>query len=147
MEQILTAICGELNNWFYSPTERGCVGYFTISNGMLPLTDRIRVKEGQCVRIKGSTFNEGIHVYPVYDLQDETFYGAVTPLDIPPEVMRVAVALQESEAESGFASTSPYTSESFGGYSYTRATDSSGVPLDALRLAVNQRLEKWRKMP
>lgn len=144
MEQILTQICGELNNWFTDRNASAAYGTYEIKNGTLPLD---HITEGQCVRIVGSIFNDGVHMYPFYDLQDETFAGAVMPMRIPPEVMQIAAEVRRIEAEGGNTSVSPYTSESFGGYSYTRATDSNGVPLSDIRLIVNQRLEKWRKMP
>lgn len=144
MEQILTQICGELNNWFTDRNAGAAYGTYEIKNGTLPLD---HITEGQCVRIVGSIFNDGVHMYPFYDLQDETFTGAVMPMRIPPEVMQIAAEVQRIEAEGGNTSVSPYTSESFGGYSYTRATDSNGVPLSDMSLLVNQRLEKWRKMP
>jgi len=145
MERILTQICGELNNWFTDRNASAAYGTYEIKNGTLPLD---HITEGQCVRIVGSIFNDGVHMYPFYDLQDETFTGAVMPMRIPPEVMQIAAEVQRIEAEGGFANAvTLYISESFGGYSRTCATDGNGVPLSFIKLLVNQRLEKWRKMP
>lgn len=143
MEQILTQICGEIHNYF-EDRANGKVGEFTISGGALPLSF---VKEGQCVRIAGSAFNDGVHMYPFYDLQDETFVGSVWALRIPPELMSIAAEIQGSMDEEALGGgLSPYISESFGGYTYTRATDKNGVPAD-WRTLYARKLDKWRKMP
>lgn len=143
MEQVLTQICGEIHNFFEDRANKQ-FGEFTISGGTLPLSI---VKEGQCVWIRGSAFNDGIHMYPFYDLQDETFTGTVQALRIPPELMRIAAEIEQGLSEaSGGNGLSPYISESFGGYSYTKATDKNGVPLGWQTLYAD-RLNKWRKLP
>ena len=144
MEQILTQICGELNNWFDDHGRHAVRGTFAIKGGTLLLDN---IAEGQCVRIVSSKFNDGVHMFPFYDLQDETFTGSIIPMRIPTEVMTVAAEIQRSaEDDATGGGLSPYTSESFGGYSYTRATDSNGVPAD-WRTLYARKLDRWRKLP
>lgn len=77
------------------------------------------------------------------DLTDEVFDGEVWALAVPKAVIDIAT---EIEAWRKANPDSAYTSESFGGYSYTTATASDGMPArwqDAFR----RRLNRWRKLP
>ena len=122
---ILTEICAELRNYFEVPDGRH-FGKFEISGGSIAPLDFLQ--DGQYFRIIGSVFNDGVHQYPVPDLTDEVFYGAVWAMAVPPSVIDLATEIEEyNKSDAGKAS--PYTSESFGGYSYTKATDSSGAPI------------------
>ena len=138
---MLTEICAELRNWFVVPNGVHIQTY-TISGGSIAPLDFLQ--EGQYFRIIGSVFNDGVHKYPDEKLTDETFNGAVWAMAVP----RVVVDLSEeikayNDSEAGKAS--PYTSESFGGYSYTKATDANGAPI-GWQKAFASRLNKWRKL-
>jgi hypothetical protein len=147
MERILTHICEELNNWF---THDYIAGDFTITDGTIALPD---LKEGQYFRINGSALNDGVYRYPAYGLQDETFRGFIGVMYIPPVVLDVAAELESAEsaaAESGAGVLSPFSSESFNGYSYTRGTNKDGTPMTAMDAAWANALRKlrpWRKLP
>ena len=138
---MLTEICAEIRNYFEVPNCRH-FGTFTISGGSIAPLDFLQ--EGQYFRIIGSVFNDGVHKYPDEKLTDETFNGAVWAMAVP----RVVVDLSEeikayNDSEAGKAS--PYTSESFGGYAYTKATDANGAPI-GWQKAFASRLNKWRKL-
>ena len=140
---MLTELCQELNNWFdYGDRHYGT---FTIENGVIePLTF---LKDGQYYRIIGSTFNDGVHEYPADDngLKDETFTGAIWAMAVPQTVLALASeidAFNGSEA----AKITPYTSESFGGYSYSKATDSATGGAITWQRAFAAKLNKWRKL-
>ena len=138
---MLTEICAELRNYFEVPNGRH-FGKFTISGGSIAPLDFLQ--DGQYIRIVGSVFNDGVHQYPVPDLTDEVFHGAVWAMAVPPSVIDLATEIEEyNKSDAGKAS--PYTSESFGGYSYTKATDSSGAPI-GWQKAFSRRLNQWRKL-
>lgn len=138
---MLTELCAEIRNYFLLP-DGVHTGTFTISGGKLAPLDFLR--EGQCFRIVGSTFNDGVHRYPAADLTDESFVGAVWAMAVPPAVIALAGEIKAyTESDSGKASA--FTSESFGGYSYTKATDASGSPL-SWEKAFAKRLNKYRRM-
>jgi hypothetical protein len=63
---------------------------------------------------------------------------------LPPAVIALAAEIKAYN-ESDAGKPSPFTSESFGGYSYTKATDASGAPI-GLQKAFASRLNKWRKL-
>lgn len=135
----LTNLCAELRNYF--ETEKR-FGTFTISGGSISPSDFLQ--DGQYFRIVGSVFNDGVHRHPAHDLTDETFDGAVWAMAIPPAVVELLQKIQEFEAATANAPTA-YTSESFGGYSYTKATDANGLPVGWKSVFKNE-LNRWRKL-
>ena len=138
---MLTEICAELRNWFVVPNGVHIQTY-TISGGSIAPLDFLQ--DGQYFRIIGSVFNDGVHQYPVPDLTDEVFYGAVWAMAVPPAVIDLSTEIDEyNKSDAGKAST--FTRESFCGYSYTKANDSSGAPI-GWQKAFASRLNQWRKL-
>lgn len=138
---MLTELCAHLRNYFEVSNGRH-FGTFTISGGSIAPLDFLQ--DGQYFRIVGSVFNDGVHKYGEANLTDEKFNGAVWAMAVP----RVVVDLSEeikayNDSDDGKAS--PFTAESFGGYSYTKATDASGAPI-GWQKAFASRLNKWRKL-
>ena len=135
----LTNLCAELRNYF--ETEKR-FGTFTISGGSISPSDFLQ--DGQYFRIVGSVFNDGVYRYPAHDLADETFKGAVWAMKVPPAVVELLQKIQEFEAATANAPTA-YISESFGGYSYTKATDKNGLPVGWKTVFKNE-LKRWGKL-
>ena len=141
MDTCLTEICAELRNYFEVPNGRH-FGKFEINGGTVAPLDFLQ--EGQYFRIVGSVFNDGVYQYPPTSLTDEEFDGAVWAMALPPSVVALAAEIKAyNNSDAGKAS--PYTSESFGGYSYTKATDESGAPI-GWQKAFASRLNRWRKL-
>jgi hypothetical protein len=141
---MLTELCAEVRNYFLGadPMRNIHQGTYTISGGAIAPLDFLT--EGQYFRIVGSTFNDGVHQYPASDLTDESFAGAVWAMAVPPAVIGLAVEIEKYKAETE-KKLSGYSSESFGGYSYTKFTDSHGAPL-SWEKAFAGRLNKYRRM-
>ena len=138
LEQVLMNI----RNWF--PVKGGIhSGTFTIKDGGITLPFLV---DGQYFRICGSVFNDGLHKYPATDLVDEEFSGAIWELAIPPAVIELADEISKWQTKNGEASTSPYQSESFGGYSYSKATDASTGGAVTWQSAFRKQLNVWRKI-
>ena len=138
---MLTELCAELRNYFEVPNGRH-FGKFTISGGSIAPLDFLQ--EGQYFRIGGSVFNDGVYQYPATSLTDEVFEGAVWAMAVPPTQIALSAEI-EAYNDSDAGKASPYTSESFGGYSYTKATDANGAPI-GWQKAFASRLNKWRKL-
>lgn len=138
---MLTELCAEIRNYFLMPNGIH-TGTFSISGGELAPSDFL--KEGQYFRIVGSTFNDGVHQYPAVGLVDESFAGAVWAMAIPPAVIALSDEIKVF-CESDAAKVSQYQSESFGGYSYTKATDKDGAVL-SWQTVFAKRLNKYRRM-
>lgn len=151
---MLTQICQYLRNWF-SANEPKLVGTFVISadgvtfNGA-DITDYL--KTGQYIRIIGSTFNDGVHLLSDGELTPETFTGAIWGMAIPPAVLEVAEEIKAWQEKYGGVNSenmSPFASESFGGYSYSKAqgyASTGGGMLTSWQALYDARLAPWRKI-
>ena len=137
----LTDFCEEVNNYF---DQVRIFGTFEIKNGSLDLSDP-DVKDGQYIRIVGSTFNDGVHPYPVYGLKDEKFRGAVWAMAVPSSVIAQITEINQWEATNQSTLNSPYQSESFGGYSYTLKTENADGGLN-WQTHFRRKLDRWRKI-
>lgn len=141
LEQILR----HLKNWFEVAEYNG---KWSVINGVLNKTDEEfhGLQRNQYYRIKGSVFNDGLHKYDGYseELTDEAFEGTVYALAVPTAVINLATEIAEWQAKNGDAAQGVYQQESFGGYSYTRATDANGNAV-IWQSAFRTRLNPWRK--
>ena len=138
LEQVLM----HLKNWFLVP---GGIheGTYTIEDGGITLPF---LANGQYFRIFGSVFNDGLHLYPASDLKAETFEGTVWALAVPQAVIELAEEIDAWQKKNGDASVSPYQSESFGGYSYSKSTDSATGGAVTWQSAFRSRLNNYRKL-
>lgn len=138
LEQVLMNI----RNWF--PVKGGIhSGTFNIKDGGITLPF---LADGQYFRICGSVFNDGLHQYNVLDLVDETFTGTIWALAIPKAVIELADEIGKWQEKNGEAASSPFSSESFGGYSYSKATDAETGGAVTWQSAFKQQLSAWRKI-
>lgn len=136
---MLDLILAELRNYFVRAVYRGT---FEITDSSIDLSDIL--VSGQYFRIIGSVFNDGVYQYPCRGLTDESFTGEVWAMAIPPALIALAEEIK-TYAESDAAKPSPYTSESFEGYAYTKATDANGAALSWQKV-FSSRLNRWRKL-
>lgn len=123
---MLTQICQYLRNWF----ERDkLLGNFAVENGILTYADgsALPLLNGQYFRIIGSLLNDGVHKLGADGdaLTDEPeFSGAVWSMAVPPDVAELDAEMSQWQEKYGSASSaamSPFASESFGGYSYSKS--------------------------
>lgn len=140
----LADLCIELNNWF---DRSRYFGSFTIDGGVIDLSS-LGLKDGQHFRIIGSVFNDGVYEYPASDLVDEVFEGAIWAMAVPPAVMALQKEIDGWVTKYGDVVSSPYQSESFGNYSYSKSGGSSNNGLDtgSWQSQFHSRLNKWRKI-
>lgn len=132
---MLETVLMYLNNWFavgrYDDT-------YTIEDSGITLPF---LANGQYFRIVGSLFNDGVYQYPA-ELTDETFDGSVWALAIPKSLLSTVEEITAWTAKNGDGGA--YTSESFGGYSYSKATNSKGVAV-GWRDVFAAQLAPWKK--
>lgn len=142
---MLYELCLELNNFFEYAR---FIGNVAIVDGNVQ-TDLLA--DGQYFRIVGSVFNDGVYQYPQRQLKDEVYHGGLWAMAVPAEVIALNAEIDawknkymsiEGEA------MSPYQSESFGGYSYTKASGSgnSGRSTAGWQDIFKGKLDKWRKI-
>lgn len=135
---MLTEVLAEIKNYFVKETFSGV---YEIQDGKIAPLD---LKNNQYFRIVGSALNDGVYKYPSENLNDEIFSGEIWRLAIPPKVIELIEEIERFEKSSS-AKNSPYVSESWGGYSYTKATDSNGAPI-GWKTVFATRLNTWRKI-
>ena len=149
---MMTEICQYLHNWF---EKTRIFGKFSISENNITSLDgkEIGLIEGQYFRIVGSLLNDGVHQYPPEELKDESFDGAIWSMAIPPAVLSLSEEIDAWQKKHGSVDSvamSPYNSESFGGYSYSKSSggsSESGGGNAGWQSAFAYRLNQWRKLP
>lgn len=152
---MLTEICQELRNWF-DRNQSKYYGKIIIHDGVLSVNDSSFVLQtGQYYRIIGSLFNDGVHVYDGDALTDENeFEGAVWSMAVPPAVVSLAEEIDAWQTKYGSVDSqamSPFNSESFGGYSYSKSGGGSSASSTSGGAGTWQgvfakRLNHWRKI-
>lgn len=138
LEQILR----HLNNWFW--VRNGIhAGEFNVQDGRLTLPF---LQTGQYFRVIGSVFNDGVYQYPASDMTDEVFDGAVWALAIPKSFLDLVGEIEAWQEKNGDSANSPFSSESFGGYSYSKSTDPTTGGAVTWETAFRKQLNQWRKI-
>lgn len=138
----LSALCRDLNNYF--DYDR-IVGSFEIRGGVF--VQSLPLLEGQYFTIWESVFNNGVHKFGDTDLVDEKFEGVVWLMKLPADVVELCNKITEWETNNAAQLNGPFTSESFGGYSYSKMTGKKGgtpsyMDVGEFAMAVS----KWRKI-
>lgn len=145
---MLEEVLRNLNNWFEVPGKR-LTGFFQVEGGALTLPDGWLL-DGQYFLVSGSVMNDGLHQWPAYDLVDEGFEGEVQALAVPMAVQDLADRIETWWEKYGKAAESPYQSESFGGYTYTKASGNGSQGGSQGRLTwrdtFRSELNRWRKL-
>lgn len=136
LEQILDYI----HNYFIKEVYRGT---FKIELGSIDLDF---LQDGQYFKIVGSVFNDGVYRYPNTELTDETFTGEIWAMVVPPSVIALSVEIQDWVTKYGETTNSPFNSESFGGYSYTKGGAGNGGNAGTWQGVFGSRLSRWKKI-
>jgi hypothetical protein len=143
---MLNELCQELKNWFDRGQPR-IHGAFEIQDGKIIDTDFTDViKPNQYFRIIGSVFNDGVYKYTNdLELDDELFIGSIWLMAVPKDVIALSDEIDAWMTKYGDAVNTPYSSESFGGYSYSKIGGDSSTG-SSWQTVFAARLNKWRKI-
>jgi hypothetical protein len=151
----LAAVCNHIHNYFIRENHTGT---FTITDGVIDLPD---ILPGQRFMITGSAMNDGIYTWDsgIFDddaqkaetLTNETFTGTVSYLAVPKAFLLLVDEIKAWREKYEDAANSPFTSESFGGYSYSKAGTggtggNSGRGRTTWETAFADRLNPYRKL-
>lgn len=141
----LAELCGHLRNWFVRSDNDKHAGAYSIVGGSVSLP---WLADGQYFRVIGSVFNDGVWQYPAANLVDEEFNGEIWAMAVPPDVVSLSDEITAWEEKYRDAVQSPYTSESFGGYSYAKTVSTEdGAENSVSWITVfKSRLNRWRKL-
>lgn len=122
---MLNEICAELKNYFCYDEDRH-IGDWQIEGGIItPSLDF----QTDYFRIVGSRLNDGVH--KVSDLtknplKDESFHGGIWIMSIPDDFLSLVAEIEAWQEKYGCLESenmSPYQSESFAGYSYSKMSN------------------------
>lgn len=115
-------------------------GDFAIEEGKI---SGVPIAPNQYYRVVGSVYNDGVYINDPAEseLTDEIFSGAVWALAVPPDLIKLSKEIEDYIAKD---TVSSYTSESWGGYSYTKRTE-NGAPI-SWQGVFRSRLARWRKL-
>lgn len=122
---MLTEICAEIRNYFCLEDDR-ILGDFAVVDGAI--TPDQEIEDDQYYRIVGSIYNDGVHKQGDELVDEGSFHGAVWKMRVPQSVIDLSNEIAAWQAENGSAQSanmSPFTSESFGGYSYSKSSGGS----------------------
>lgn len=144
---MLSKICQEIKNWFDGGQPR-IHGAFSIENGKI--TDEAFldvIQQNQYFRIIGSVFNDGVYKYTDdLELTDELFVGSIWLMAVPKDVIILSNEIETWLDKYGEEAKSPYQSESFGGYSYSKSSGGSLSSNPSWQSVFATQLNRWRKI-
>jgi hypothetical protein len=145
----LDVLCAELKNYFIKDRSAIHLGDFEVKDGMVSPLDFL--KQGQYFRIVGSDLNDGVYLYngEPMDLKDEVFNGAIWAMSVPPIVIALSAdidAWREKNEALDSENMSPYSAESFDGYSYSKGGNSRGGTATSWQSQFADRLKPYRRL-
>lgn len=122
---MLTEFCAETKNYFLAHDAYDVhTGLFLVADRQIEPLDFL--ESGQYFRIVGSRFCDGVWRYGVDTLpRNEAFNGTIWAMSVPPAVESLCTEIENWITANADTLNSPFTSESFGGYSYSKAMGNS----------------------
>lgn len=143
-------ICAEIKNYFVYEGDR-YIGDWVIFNGVI---SPILELPTNYIRIQGSRLNDGVHQVDAMNLKDEAFHGAINIMSPPSHFLSLCDEIAEWQGKNGgigSANMSPFSSESFGGYSYNKGalnsgSNSSGQIVPTWKNVFASRLKQYRRI-
>lgn len=140
---MLSKVCKHICNYFTASSYNRFFDSFTISDSRI--TPPVPIRDGQYFAIFGSTFNDGVHRSGDV-LIDEEFEGSVWLMSVPQDFLDLVSEMEEWQTlHAAPDKMSPYQSESFGGYTYSKAAGKNGAPMSVFEVYAS-RLNPYRKV-
>ena len=148
---MLTALCREVNNYFIK--DKSCIhlGDYSVTDGtIMGVSSPFNfLKVGQYFRIVGSDLNDGVYLYdgkPIERRRDESFNGAIWAMSVPIDFIDLANEIKawNTKYANDEQANSPYQSESFDGYSYSKPTGANADT--SWKAQFKSRLNAYRRL-
>lgn len=146
---MLEQICAYIHNYFTHKNGLELdreAGEFTIADGTIEIGF---LKPGNYFLIRGSDFNDGVHVYPDYAMNDETFEGVIYKMAPDVVFLQTVKDIEAWQDKYGTAVSSPYQSENFADYGYNMSgsrTNGGTTEKPTWQSTFRTRLIPWRKL-
>lgn len=146
---MMTEICEYLHNWFCEDSDM-IIGNIVVGDSEITVPYGA-IQPGQYIRIVGSVFNDGVWQYGEAEFNPETYDGAVWLMRIPKSFIDLVTEIENWQAKYGGVDSkamSPFNSESFAGYSYSKSSGGSGEVASPTNWqgVFAARLSPWRKL-
>lgn len=148
-------VCLYLKNWFDFQQPKFIGQKFTIKNGAIvkPAGLADKIQTNQYYRIIGSVFNDGVYKKGSEELVDEEFDGAIWLMALPKDFLDLVEEIKAWQKQYGGVDSqnmSPYQSESFAGYSYSKASggnsENTGSSVPTWQGVFGARLRRYKKI-
>ncbi len=148
-------ICATIRNYF---CKEKYFGTFEVRDGHLYVLSSAGLTSGsdvdtqflpgQYIRVVGSVLNDGVYLIGSANYTGaEIFNGSIWSMAVPKDFIALVTDIQNWCAANKNTLESPYTSESFGGYSYTKkAGSNSDGGAYTWQDQFASRLNRWRKI-
>ena len=146
LEEVLRYVNNRFDRDRYGREVGHADGRFSVVGGAVEIGG---LAEGQYFWVEGSALNDGLHRYGDADMEDEDFEGRVVFLRVPRAVSDLAGEIADWCDANAKVLDSPMQSESFGGYSYTRASGAASgneAPSAGWQVHFGARLRPYRKL-
>lgn len=146
---MMTEICEYLHNWFCEDSDM-IIGNIVVGDSEITVPYGA-IQPEQYIRIAGSVFNDGVWKYGEAEFNPETYDGAVWLMRIPKSFIDLVTEIENWQAKYGGVDSkamSPFNSESFAGYSYSKSSGGSGEVASPTNWqgVFAARLSPWRKL-
>lgn len=143
---MIEQVCSEIRN-FFTYKEDIHIGDFEIKGGIISPS---LVFKTDYIRIVGSRKNNGVYKVSELSLKDEKFHGAIWEMSIPQDFLNLMKDIEDWQAKNGAVDSpamSPFNSESFGGYSYSKTVGgANGMTTTSWKTAFSTQLSRWRRI-
>ena len=151
---MLSEICGYLKNYFDRGQQKYYGKFSVVGGEIVPENgDSLNIQEGQYYRISGSVFNDGVWKFGTDSLTDETvFSGSIWLMAVPSDLVSLSKEISAWLEKYGVVDSvnmSPYSSESFAGYSYEKSQGYASIDggmLNGWQNIYGERLKRWKKL-
>lgn len=146
---MLNEVCAEIRNYF-TYRDDILIGDYKIEGGVI--SPSVDFKGSEYIRIIGSRKNDGVHKLEDNDLIDEQkFHGSIWRMSPPKDFLLLVKDIEAWQAKNGAldsAAMSPFQSESFGGYSYSKSSGNSndGAYDNSWKAPFASRLKMYRRI-
>lgn len=151
----ITEYCAHCHNFFIPSQKRQSgeykhKGVFTISDHVISPLDFI--SENQYFRIVNSGSNDGVYCNnseSLAMLTDEVFEGEIWEMSVPRVFLTLCADISNWRSVNEAVTSdnmSPYSSESYGGYSYSKGNNANGGSNATWQGQFFKRLNAWKRI-
>lgn len=146
---MITQICADIRNYFTYESDKH-PGTYKVEGGVLvPSVDM----PTDYYAVFGSRKNNGVHKTTDVLKDEGEFVGSVWIMSVPDDFLALAAEIADWQTKYGGVDSeaqSPFYSESFGGYSYSKAAGSTSTGANAAASnwqgVYASRLNRWRRV-